>query len=118
MLRKRGVKSEVVEILAFNYREEDDGLLIAAMKKLGPLKHRVSSELSHLAGRDTGVRLSERMLRHLYETTPCSFCRWRVVAEMGRRRLITREMAEECLHDASDDIRRYAERRIRRAAKA
>ena len=56
---------------------------------------------------------------YLYNTTRCSACRERVVRELGRRHLLTDGMLAECLHDASIDIRDYAERLLsRRRAKA
>ena len=51
---------------------------------------------------------------YLYDTTRCSFCRERAVRELGRRVFLTREMAEECLHDANSDIRDYAKRFLSR----
>ena len=65
-----------------------------------------------------GGRLSKRILIYLYDTTRCSFCRERVVRELGRRGLLTDDTLTACLHDASVDIRDYAKRFLsRRRAK-
>jgi hypothetical protein len=33
---------------------------------------------------------------------------------MGRRRMLTQELLEECLYDSNDDIRTYARRALNR----
>ena len=118
VLKKRGMSYEIASLIASNYRESDDDLLIAAMKKLGEMRrhHLGIGMLNNAEGK--GGRLSKRILIYLYDTTRCSFCRERAVRELGRRGFLTREMAEECLHDANNDIRDYAKRFLsRRRAK-
>ena len=110
---------EIASLIASNYLVSDDDLLIAALKKQGEMRrhHLGFCVLNNLGGK--GGRLSKRILIYLYDTTRCSFCRERAVRELGRRGFLTREMAEECLHDANNDIRDYAKRFLsRRRAKA
>lgn len=119
VLKKRGMSYEIASLIASNYLVSDDDLLIAALKKQGEMRrhHLGSCVLNNLGGK--GGRLSKRILIYLYDTTRCSFCRERAVRELGRRGFLTREMAEECLHDANNDIRDYAKRFLsRRRAKA
>ena len=119
MIKKRGVSYEAVKVLTVNYREADDDLLFAALKKLGEMSHDVYSALARIPESKCGDRLSVRMLNHLYETIACTCCRERVVRELGRRGLLTDDMLAECLHDASVDIRDYARRLLsRRRAKS
>ena len=119
MIKKRGVSYEAVKVLTVNYREADDDLLFAALKRLGEMSHDVYSALARIPESKCGDRLSVRMLNHLYETIACTCCRERVVRELGRRGLLTDDMLAECLHDASVDIRDYARRLLsRRRAKA
>ena len=114
MVKRCGVSREAVVILAGNYQEKDDDLLIAALKKLGAMRHDVHYELSCIPKSKNCDRLSGRMLAYLYETIECTCCRERIVRELGRRGLLTIEMLEECWHDASVDIRDYAERLMKR----
>jgi hypothetical protein len=119
VLKKRGMSYEIASLIASNYLVSDDDLLIAALKKQGEMRrhHLGFCVLNNLGGK--GGRLSKRILIYLYDTTRCSFCRERAVRELGRRGFLTREMAEECLHDANNDIRDYAKRFLsRRRAKA
>ena len=48
------------------------------------------------------------LLWHIYETTYCSCCREYALLQMGKRRLLSAEILEECLLDSNDDIRKYA----------
>ena len=105
---------EMIAVLAGNYREDDDDLLIAALKKLGEKQHDVYAILARVTGGKGVDRLSTRMLAYLYETIRCTHCRNRVVRELGRRGLLTDDMLAECLHDASVDIREYARRILKR----
>ena len=50
----------------------------------------------------------------MYQYTLCSFCREYVVKEMGRRRMLTRELLEEMQYDCNDDIREYADKKLSR----
>ena len=119
IVKTRGVSYDAVNVLAVNYREADDDLLFAALKKLGEMSHDVYSVLARIPESKCGGRLSVRMLNYLYETIACTCCRERVVRELGRRRLLTDDMLAECLHDASVDIRDYAKRLLwRRRAKS
>lgn len=115
-IRECGASYELFEVLAFNYQEEDDEILISASRKLGGLSHDALSVLARLAERNSGVRLSNRMLSHLYDLLYCTCCRERCVREMGRRGLLTNEMLNDCLHDASIEIRCYAARLLKRRA--
>ena len=110
VLKKRSMSYEIASLIARNYRESDDDLLIAMYKKLGEMRrHYLGVRVLDNVGGKCG-RLSKRILSYLYDTTRCSFCRERAVRELGRRGLLTCEMATECLHDANDDIRDYAMR--------
>ncbi len=48
----------------------------------------------------------------MYRNSLCSYCRERVVIEMGRRRMLTRALLEEMQYDCNEDIRSYAERKL------
>ena len=118
VLKKRGMSYEIASLVAGNYREPDDDLLIAVHKKLGEMcRHHLGARVLDNVGGKCG-RLSKRILIYIYDTTRCSCCRERAVRELGRRGFLTCEMAAECLHDANDDIRDYAMRFLsRRRAK-
>lgn len=47
----------------------------------------------------------------------CSLCREHVVREMGRRRMLTRELLEEMRYDCNGEIRTYAELVLRRKSR-
>lgn len=53
-------------------------------------------------------------LRFIFDTTYCSECRADALRQLGRRRMLTPELLEECQFDANDDIRAYAHRCLSR----
>ncbi len=53
-------------------------------------------------------------LRFIFDTTYCSECRADALRQMGRRRMLTPELLEECQYDANDHIRTYARRCLNR----
>lgn len=62
---------------------------------------------------DRSIKNSPKeLLLYMYENTLCSFCRCVVVKEMGRRRMLTDELLQECLYDSNNEIREYAKRRL------
>ncbi|MBE6933323.1 MAG: hypothetical protein E7464_08095 [Ruminococcaceae bacterium] len=61
--------------------------------------------------KDGGMK---HLLPLLYEHTPCSCCRESVLRSMAEHQMLTEEILEECLNDSSDDIRRFAEKRLKR----
>jgi len=119
MVKTRGVSPELLSVLAGNYRQDDDDFLIGALKKIGSMRHHVHSILARITEDKNGNGLSQRMLMYLYGAIECTCCRKRVVRELGRRGWLTDDMLIECLHDASGDIRDYAQRLLsRRRAKS
>ena len=114
VLKKHGMSYEIASLIARNYRETDDDLLITASKKLGEMRRHYLGlgVLYNVGGKGGG--LSKRILIYLYDTTRCSYCRERAVRELGRRGFLTDDMLAECLHDASGDIRDYAKRLLSR----
>lgn len=53
-------------------------------------------------------------LQFIFENTYCSECRCDALRQLGRRRMLTRELLKECLFDSNDDIRAYARRCLNR----
>ncbi len=70
-----------------------------------------------LAMEREGRKPPAALLRHIYETAYCSFCRESAVRAMGERRLLTSEILQECLLDSNCEIRAYARRLLRRRAR-
>ncbi len=76
----------------------------------------------HAAGMDVFRTLKEnngmprlrQLLPLVYEYTPCACCREKAVRYLAKHRMLTKEMLEECLFDSNDDIRRYAQKRLKK----
>ncbi len=49
--------------------------------------------------------IGDQYVQYLYDTMPCSFCRYSIVKVMMERKMVTGEVRAECLHDAAEDTR-------------
>lgn len=52
-------------------------------------------------------RVPKELLLFVYENSPSAYLRSRAVHFMGKKKMITSEIAEECLYDCDDYIRNY-----------
>lgn len=107
-----------VSMLAKNYETSDRDIFVKAAKQI-PITYRdcgwhgVFSDILDLF--ETPKRGKPReLLIYMYRNILCSFCREYVVKEMGRRRMLTRELLEEMQYDCNDDIREYADKKLSR----
>ena len=111
-------QAEVVSMLAANYENEDREVFVHAVKQLpvtyenGGWHGAFSDVMDMFSG--SGKHKPKELLPYMYRNTLCSFCREYVVREMGRRRMLTRELLEEMQYDCNSDIRAYAARRLRK----
>ena len=105
-----------VKILLKNYTAENKDLIIRLVKEF-PINihtdwHSVFSAVLDLFG-EKGVKgLPNELLLYMYKNTLCSFCRFYIVRELGKRHMLSRALLEECRYDCNDDIRDYAVKRL------
>lgn len=107
-----------VSMLAKNYEACDRALFVRAVKQI-PVTYEDGGwhgafgdvlDLFEVPGRGK----PNELLLYMYRNTLCSFCREYAVREMGRRRMLTRELLEEMRYDCNKDIRKYADRKLTR----
>lgn len=106
-------------LLVSNYQPEDGKLLEKLLREMIAAK---DWDSVHWAGLDvyrafykgSGIPHPKHLLPALYEYNPCSCCRESALTYMSKHRMLTEEILEECLYDSNDEIRTYAEKRLRR----
>lgn len=104
-----------------NYREEDAHLLESLVKratadKIDPNKlHALHLDVLNMEL--DGLKAPPSLLTHIYETTRCSLCREDALKQMGRQRMLTDEILQECSLDCNPKTRSYAKRCLQRRAK-
>lgn len=109
---------EALPILIKNYCPQDAPLLVRLVKAVSiehderSCWHSVHFDILHMDA--DGLKAPTELIRYLYENTYCSTCRAHALEQMGKRRLLTREILLECLFDSNDDIRTYARRCLNR----
>ncbi len=101
-----------------NYRQEDEALLTQLVASV-PVDfacttawHSVQIDVLRMEAQ--GKRVPAALLRYIYESNYCSCCRLDAVEQMGKRRMLTDEILEECLLDSNYDIRSYAGKALAR----
>ncbi|MDE6365554.1 MAG: hypothetical protein K2L86_15050 [Lachnospiraceae bacterium] len=118
LLRKGEHTADAVSMLAANYEAADRELFVDAVRRI-PITY--EDGYWHSAFHDvmdlfsaSGKDKPKELLLYMYQNTLCSYCREHVVMEMGRRRMLTRELLEEMQYDSNDDIRNYAGRKLQK----
>ena len=118
LLQDEKQQAQAVSMLAANYEDGDREVFVHAVKQI-PVTyenyewHGVFCDVMDLF-HGPAKRKPKELLLHMYRNTLCSYCRERVVREMGRRRMLTRELLEEMQYDCNEEIRAYAERKLRK----
>lgn len=111
----------VLPVLIMNYQEDDEEMLIELVKSVKvdfactTAWHSVQGDVLNM--KDYGLKTPKELLYHIFDTTYCSCCREYALLQMGKQRLLTAEILEECLLDSSYDIRAYAKRCLARRKK-
>lgn len=111
-------KCNALSMLLRNYDVRDKDIIIREIQTIPVSRkerdwHRVFRNAMELF-RDPAVKKPPKeLLTYMYRNTLCSECREFIVTEMGRRRMLTPELAEECQYDCNYEIRKYGERKIR-----
>ena len=108
--------AEAVSLLAANYEDGDREVFVRAVMQISITYedggwHGAFYDVMDLFSGPARHKPRE-LLPYLYRNTLCSYCREHVVREMGRRRMLTREMLEEMQYDCNGEIRAYAERKL------
>ena len=97
-----------------NYEKKDESLLLDRLRSV-PVDFEGNTTWH---GDQMAVRHMKKppkaALHHIFNTTYCTWCRWCVLEDMGRRRMLTQELLGECLYDSNDEIRTYARRALNR----
>lgn len=118
LLQDEKHRAQAVSMLAVNYEDGDREVFVHAVKQI-PITyengewHGVFCDVMDLFS-GPARRKPKELLLYMYRNTLCTYCRERVVREMGRRRMLTRELLEEMQYDCNEEIWTYAERKLRK----
>ena len=109
-----------LHILIRNYLPEDEEWLYRFISELeidymeNSNWHSYHFDIQDLFDKKDGIKNPpKRFLPLIYEQTLCSCCRMTTLKLMGKRRMLTPEILDECLYDSDEDIRKYAEKKLK-----
>ncbi len=103
--------SETLDLFIRNYKAEDAVLIMEALQKLTPSPdeaHNLCSSLLDIAETNASPSVVP-LLRWAYEETPCTNCRLRTVKLLQEQGQLPRDVVQECLFDASEDVQAFAQ---------
>lgn len=106
-------------LLIKNYLPEDEEWLYRFISELKIDRedssnwHAYHFDIQDLFDKKDGVQNPpKRFLPLMYEQTLCSCCREYTLKYMGKWRMLTTELLNECLYDCNEDIRNYAKKKL------
>lgn len=107
---------DIILLLCKCYRNEDEDILNQSVKSVKVSYedgswHTIFGEVEQLIKNNSKV--SSKLLMYMYNQTLCSYCRGEIVRTMHKRKVLTRELLEECLYDSHEDIQKYAKRQLK-----
>lgn len=105
--------SDTLDLFIRNYQPRDEQLIMSALAPLSPDEdeaHSLGSSLLNICDENTSGASLE-MLKWVYESTPCTICRYCSVKQMAAKGRVPPEIVAECLDDADEDLRNLAQER-------
>lgn len=124
-LIKSGIQDdEAINLLAKNYQKCDHDVFVNKVKSLFVTAdgasgwHGAFISVQDMFGKNGVKDAPKELLRHLYDHSLCSSCRFHTLRIMGHRHMITDDIWAECKYDTNDDIRVYANNHFRQLEKA
>lgn len=119
LLQIKEYSENIIYMLANNYRKEDYNILVSMVKSL-PVSYREDikwhgpySAILDMFEKGATKHPPKELLPYLYEHTLCSCCREYTLREMSRRRMVSRQLLEECQYDCNEGIREFAGKRLK-----
>lgn len=106
-----GADSEAIDLFIYNYDSPDAGLIFQALLSVEPTvdeAHTLGYSITKLAEQNNDPRLGDS-LKWVYENTPCTVCRYDAVLQLHGREQLSPSLIQECLFDASEEIRDFME---------
>lgn len=99
-------------LLAKTFRPEDEPLLLNIVKSI-PIKYDDGNWHAAFSAIENGIECMRGkpktdILKYLYQNTLCSSCREHIVRLMHKKKVLTKEILQECSFDSNSNIRAFA----------
>ena len=110
--RTQATRLGAIRLLRTGYIPGDAAMIESALAELGPpdtnTQHNIGFDIRDIAKANDTADLTP-LLMWLYNNTPCTNCRYSAVKHLAQHNTLPRTTAQECLHDACEDIRNAAQ---------
>jgi hypothetical protein len=107
-----GADRGALDLFLNNYANGDAHLITQALVALNPNledAHSLGFSLAELAEQRRDVELANA-LKWVYENTPCTNCRYKVIKQLSSLQQFDEALLYECEFDAEEDIRTFAQK--------
>lgn len=108
-IEKKYRVADSFDLLRKNYKPEDNELIEIIVKQVKVTKKSYAWHSIFSAALDIIKEHKEakkELLYYIYEHQFCGFCRYYIVKELKRRRMLTDNIIQECKFDANDEVRK------------
>ena len=117
LIKKQKEMANSLSLLCHCYGPEDETLLVDGVKGLTVSYddgewHGVFMEVEKLLDK-CSFKFNPGLFIYMYQQTLCSSCRSRLLQIMLKRRILTREILEECQYDSYEDTRKFAVKKLK-----
>lgn len=103
-------RGQAIELLLRNFRPGDHAVALRWFEAEddAETRHSMGSDLIHLCEIHPDKSAEPGIIRAIYETGPCSFCRGNAVRKLIELNVLSDDLRRECAYDANDEIRELA----------
>lgn len=112
--------ANALSLLCACYKPESESILVEGLQGLTVSYedngwHGVFMKIEDLLD-NRSVRIDPSVFFYMYRQTLCSFCRNSLIQKMAKRKILPREILEECSYDSYEDTRAFALRKLKKRA--
>lgn len=96
-------------LLVRNWRKYDEALIRKQLFRSTKVSHDVQINLQRIYWNHRSNSCGD-ILEYVYKHGECAYCRWGIVDDMWKNRVLKDSILEECLYDSYDETRKLARR--------
>lgn len=116
LIKQKKELASALSLLCYCYESDDEAILLEGIQSLPVYSeddgwHGVFRDVEKLLDNRL-VRMDSAVFTYIYRQTLCSYCRHKLIKGMSKRKMLSKEMLEECVHDSYEDTRNFAIRRL------
>ncbi|MBY0011608.1 hypothetical protein [Paenibacillus typhae] len=116
LIKQKKELANALSLLCYCFKSEDETILLEGIQSL-PVTyedgewHGVFVDAEKLIDNRL-LKMNSSLFTYMYRQTLCSYCRYKLIKIMSKRKMLPKEILEECVHDSYEDTRDFAVRKL------